>query len=132
MRSHDPDRRSAQLEGRQPGAAEVHRGHRPPPKMAFHALSLAFLGLAMPSMALSLTSPALMPSVAGWDCSDPLNLTVSDASRRWATAASHYKHSAIYFWPLVIRKIVHQRGYHPVPRLWGEVREDDLQWKIRG
>ena len=48
--------------------------------MAFHALSLAILGLALPSTALPLTSPALMPSVAGWDCSDPLNLTISDAA----------------------------------------------------
>ena len=39
---------------------------------------------------------------------------------------------AVYLWPLVIRKtFVHQRGHHPaVPRLRGEVREDDLQWKI--
>ena len=55
--------------------------------MAFHALSLAILGLAMPSMALPLTSPALLPSVAGWDCSNPLNLTVSDASGRCTAAA---------------------------------------------
>lgn len=56
--------------------------------MAFHALSLAILGLALPSTALPLTSPALMPSVAGWDCSDPLNLTISDASGRCAAAAA--------------------------------------------
>jgi len=56
--------------------------------MAFHALSLAILGLDMPSMALPLTSPALLPAVAGWDCRDPHNLTVSDASRCCAAAAA--------------------------------------------
>ena len=56
--------------------------------MALHALSLAILGLAMPSLALPLTSPAIMPSVAGWDCSNPLNLTVSDASGCCAAAAA--------------------------------------------
>ena len=88
MRCPDPHLRSAQLDGRGPGAAGVLRVRRPPPKMAYHALSLAILGLAMPSMALPLTSPALMPSVAGWDCSNPLNLTVSDASGRCAAAAA--------------------------------------------
>ena len=88
MRSPDPHHWSAQLEGRGPGAAGVLRGRPPPVKMAFHALSLAILGLATPSMASPLTSPALMPSVAGCDCSDPLNLTVSDASGRCAVTAA--------------------------------------------
>ena len=88
MRSPDSHRGSAQLDGRRPSAGGVQGGRRQPPKMAFHALSLAILGLAMPSLALPLTSPALLPSVLGWDCSDPLNLTVSDASGRCTAATA--------------------------------------------
>ena len=80
MRGPDSNQGSAQLAARGPGAGGVQRGRRQAPKMGFHALSLAILGLAMSSMALPLTSQALPPSVAGWDCSDPLNLPVSDAS----------------------------------------------------
>ena len=76
MCSPDSNRGRAQLTARRQQAAGFHWCRRPVPKMAFHALSLAILGKAMSSMALPLTSPALLPSVAGWDCSNPLNLTV--------------------------------------------------------
>ena len=56
--------------------------------MALNALSLAILSLAMPASALPLTSPALLASVRGWDCSDPLNLTISDASGRCTAATA--------------------------------------------
>ena len=88
MCSPDSNRGRAQLTARRQQAAGFHWCRRPVPKMAFHALSLAILGKAMSSMALPLTSPALLPSVAGWDCSNPLNLTVSDASKRCTAATA--------------------------------------------
>ena len=76
MLSADPNRGSAQLaNGGLPGG-EVRQRGRLTPNLELQALGLAILGLAMPTSALPLTSPALLPSVTGWDCSDPLNLTV--------------------------------------------------------
>ena len=56
--------------------------------MALNALSLTILSLAMPALALPLISPALLPLVRGGDCSDPLNLTISDASGRCTTTTA--------------------------------------------
>ena len=61
------------------GGEVRRRGHRTP-NMGLQAQSLAILGPAMPTSALPLTTLTLLPSVMGWDCSDPLNLTVLDAS----------------------------------------------------
>ena len=71
MCSPDPNRGSAQLAARGQRAAGQPQGRRPAPKMGFYALSLAILGLAMSSMVVPLTSPALLPSVVGWDYRDP-------------------------------------------------------------
>ena len=88
VRSTDPNCGGAQLAAGRQHAIGVHRGKSQASSLGFHALSLAILGLARPTTALPLTSPALLPSVTGWDCSDPLNLTVSDASGRYATTAA--------------------------------------------
>ena len=88
MHHLDPNRRSAQLAARGPPAGGVRRGESRASSLGFHALSLAILGLARPTTTLPLASPALLPSVTGWDCSDPLKLTVLDTSGHYAATAA--------------------------------------------
>ena len=44
--------------------------------------------VALPIFQADVPDLDVLPSVTGWDCSDPLNLTVSDASGRYATTAA--------------------------------------------
>ena len=77
MCSTAPDRGGPQLVAGGPRGGAVCRGGRRTPNLGLQTLSLAILSMAMPISALPLTCPALPPWVTGWDCSYPLNLTVS-------------------------------------------------------